>query len=145
MTSKSNNSKKQRTSVPLIANKRQQDMENDYLTKLELLMSKQENITNQDKAKIVYELRKQYPVTALVKYLNIPRSTYYNLLKQMSRPDKDADIKVEIQTIFDEHEGRYGYRRIREELAKRGQNVNHKKVLRIMKILGIKSSSNRKK
>jgi len=120
-------------------------MENDYLTKLELLMSKQENITNQDKAKIVYELRKQYPVTALVKYVNIPRSTYYNLLKQMSRPDKDADIKVEIQTIFDEHEGRYGYRRIREELAKRGQNVNHKKVLRIMKILGIKSSSSRKK
>ncbi|MER2173016.1 MAG: IS3 family transposase, partial [Psychrobacillus psychrodurans] len=37
-----------------------------------------------------------------------------------------------------EHEGRYGYRRIRDELANRGQKVNHKKVQRIMKVLGLK-------
>ncbi|MER2040071.1 MAG: IS3 family transposase, partial [Solibacillus sp.] len=40
--------------------------------------------------------------------------------------------------IYDEHEGRYGYRRIRDELANRGQKVNHKKVQRIMKELGLK-------
>ena len=56
----------------------------------------------------------------------------------MDRPDPDADLKVEIQAIYDEHEGRYGYRRIRDELANRGQKVNHKKVQRIMKELGLK-------
>ena len=43
-----------------------------------------------------------------------------------------------IQSIYDEHEGRYGYRRIRDELTNRGHKVNHKKVQRIMKELGLK-------
>lgn len=74
----------------------------------------------------------------LVKLAGIPRSTYYDLLKKMNRPDSDADLKAEIQAIYDEHEGRYGYRRIRDELTDRGQKVNHKKVQRIMKELGLK-------
>ena len=69
---------------------------------------------------------------------DIPRSTYYDLVKKMNRPDPDADLKAEIQAIYHEHEGRYGYRRIRDELANRGQKVNHKKVQRIMKELGLK-------
>ncbi|EKN68849.1 transposase [Schinkia azotoformans LMG 9581] len=74
----------------------------------------------------------------LVKLAGIPRSTYYDLVKRMSRPDSDADLKAEIKAIYEEHEGRYGYRRIRDELANRGKNVNHKKVQRIMKELGLK-------
>ena len=56
----------------------------------------------------------------------------------MNRPDPDAELKAEIQEIYKEHEGRYGYRRIRDELANRGQKVNHKKVQRLMKALGLK-------
>lgn len=56
----------------------------------------------------------------------------------MDRPDSDADLKAEIKVIYEEHEGRYGYRRIRDELANRGRKVNHKKVQRIMKELGLK-------
>ena len=52
----------------------------------------------------------------------------------MDRPDRDADLKAEIQAIYDEHEGRYGYRRIRDELANRGQKVNHKKVQRLLEL-----------
>ena len=74
----------------------------------------------------------------LVAFAEIKRSTYYNLVKKMNRPDRDADLKADIQAIYDEHEGRYGYRRIRDELANRGQKVNHKKVQRIMKELGLK-------
>jgi putative transposase len=77
-------------------------------------------------------------VKALVLLAGIPRSTYYNLLKRMNRPDPDADIKAEIKAIYEEHEGRYGYRRIRDELENRGQIVNHKKVQRVMKELGLK-------
>ena len=74
----------------------------------------------------------------LVKLADIPRSTYYFYVKQMDRIDPDADLKVEIKAIYDEHEGRYGYRRIRDELDNRNQIVNHKKVQRIMKELGLK-------
>ena len=70
---------------------------------------------------------------ALVKLAGIPRSTYYDLVKRMNRLEPDAVLKVEIMAIYEEHEGRYGYRRIRDELANRGQKVNHKKVQRIMK------------
>jgi len=77
-------------------------------------------------------------VKALVKLAGIPRSTYYDLVKRMNRPDPDTNLKVDIRAIYEEHEGRYGYRRIRDELANRGQKVNHKKVQRIMKELGLK-------
>ncbi|AZV42925.1 integrase [Peribacillus asahii] len=75
---------------------------------------------------------------ALVKLAGIPRSTYYDLAKRMNRPDSDADLKAEIKSIYEEHEGHYGYRRICDELAIRGKKVNHKKVQRIMKGLGLK-------
>ena len=75
---------------------------------------------------------------ALVAYAEIPRSTFYDIAKKMDLPDPDVDLKAEIKAIYEEHEGRYGYRRIRDELANRGQKVNHKKVQRIMKELGLK-------
>lgn len=74
---------------------------------------------------------------ALVKFAGIPRSTYYDVVKKMNRPDPDAKLKEDLQAIYEEHEGRYGYRRIRDELAARGQNVNHKKVQRLMKACGL--------
>ena len=46
----------------------------------------------------------------------------------MNQPDKDQQIKDEIQDIFTEHKENYGYRRIHLELRNRGIKVNHKKV-----------------
>ncbi|AYV74199.1 IS3 family transposase [Bacillus sp. PK3-056] len=117
---------------------KQLEMENEYFKKVECLSSKQGKITKQDKAQVVYELRHKYSVKSLVKLAGIPRSTYYDLVKRMNRPDPDTDIKREIQAIYEEHQGRYGYRRIRDELVNRGKKVNHKKVQRIMKELGLK-------
>ena len=39
--------------------------------------------------------------------------------------------------IFYTHKERYGYRRITLELANRGYTVNHKKVKRLMSIMGL--------
>ncbi|AWC27375.1 hypothetical protein CG478_012815 [Bacillus cytotoxicus] len=69
---------------------------------------------------------------------NIPRSTYYDWLKNAKRSDPDADLEVLIQAVYDEHEGRYGYRRIFDEFTNRGHKINHKKVQHIMKELGLK-------
>lgn len=72
-------------------------------------------------------------------------STYYYHVKQLDKPDKDKDLKTEIQSIYDEHKGNYGYRRIHLELRNRGFSVNHKKVQRLMKELGLTARIRRRK
>jgi transposase InsO family protein len=53
-------------------------------------------------------------------------------------PDK-YQIKALIKTIYQRHKGRYGYRRITDELNNNKIIINHKTVLRLMKILGLQS------
>ncbi|WP_444641932.1 IS3 family transposase [Caproiciproducens sp. R1] len=52
-------------------------------------------------------------------------------------PDKYSQLKEQITEIYAENRGRYGYRRITDELHNRGYVVNHKTVQRLMKQLGI--------
>ena len=75
----------------------------------------------------------------------LARSTYYYQLKQLDGHDKDKEIKGEIQEIYYEHKGNYGYRRITLELRNRGFVVNHKKVQRLMKALGLSARIRRKR
>ncbi|WP_416932250.1 IS3 family transposase [Streptococcus pluranimalium] len=75
----------------------------------------------------------------------MPRSTYYYQVKQLDKPDKNKAIKTEIQAIYDEHKGNYGYRRIHMELRNRGFMVNHKKVQRLMKVMGLAARIRRKR
>lgn len=56
----------------------------------------------------------------------------------MKKQDKYALIKAEIGSIYQEHQGRYGYRRITMELHNRGYQINHKTVQRLMKELNLK-------
>jgi len=81
----------------------------------------------------------------LLKLAQIPRSTYYYWVKTLDRPDKDADLKSLITAIYNEHRGRYGYRRIRDQLHNQGHEVNHKKVQRLMKELGLQCTVRMKK
>ena len=46
----------------------------------------------------------------LLEATHLPRSTYYYQLKELDGLDKDKDLKTEIQAIFTEHKGNYGYR-----------------------------------
>lgn len=84
-------------------------------------------------------------MTALLNLASIPRSTYYYWLKNLGQPEKDLELKILIQRIYDEHQGRYGYRRIRDELVNQRDKVNHKKVQRIMRELNLKSVVRMKK
>ena len=56
----------------------------------------------------------------------------------MKKQDKYAIIKAEIESIYHEHQGRYGYRRITMELHNRGYQINHKTVQRLMWELDLK-------
>ena len=87
----------------------------------------------------------EFALEILLKIIKLARSTYYYQLKQLDKSDKNHDIKDEIQAIFTEHKGNYGYRRMTLELRNRGYIVNHKKVQRLMKILGLSARIRRKR
>lgn len=98
------------------------------------------------KIRVLDELRHKYSLCKLLELANIPRSTYYYWLEQAKNNiDKDKELKEEIKSIFNEHKGRYGYRRIRLELRNRGYIVNHKKVSRLMKEMDLKSIQRKKR
>ena len=67
------------------------------------------------------------------------RSVFYYHLKKLKAKDKYADEKENIRSIFHEHKGRYGYRRITYEMRNREFVINHKTVQRLMQSMGIKS------
>ena len=87
----------------------------------------------------------EFPLDILLNIIKLARSTYYYHLKKLNQVDKNQSIKVEIQAIYDEHRGNYGYRRITLELRNRGFVVNQKKVQRLMKLLGLSSQIRRKR
>ena len=87
----------------------------------------------------------EFSLDILLKIIKLARSTYYYHLKQLGQTDKDQDIKIEILSIYREHKGNYGYRRIHLELRNRGYSVNHKRVQRLMKVLGLVARIRRKR
>ncbi|WP_144006059.1 IS3 family transposase [Streptococcus parasanguinis] len=97
------------------------------------------------KTEIVQGLVTEFPLDILLNIIKLARSTYYYHLKQLNRVDKDQAIKVEIQAIYDEHKGNYGYRRMTLELRNRGYIVNHKKVQRLMRALALTARIRRKR
>jgi transposase InsO family protein len=67
------------------------------------------------------------------------RSTYYYHVQAFEHEDKHIDLKQQIKTIYHQHKGRYGYRRMTYALRNLGMRVNHKCVLRLMQLMGLKS------
>ena len=55
----------------------------------------------------------------------------------MNKDLKNLGTMNAIKDIFEKHKGRYGYRRVTLELKSQGLKINHKKVKRLMKLLGL--------
>jgi len=76
--------------------------------------------------------------------MNIKRSTFYYQKKvNMNRIQQEISLKERIQKIAYQHPY-YGYRRITAQLHREKVNINHKRVLRIMRELGIQGRIKRK-
>ncbi|VSI26263.1 IS3-Spn1, transposase [Streptococcus pneumoniae] len=97
------------------------------------------------KTEIVQELMTEFSLDILLKAIKLARWTYYYHLKQLDKPDKDQELKAEIQSIFIEHKGNYAYRRIYLELRNRGYLVNHKRVQGLMKVLNLQAKMRQKR
>lgn len=71
--------------------------------------------------------------------VGIPESSYHYHVKKLKQANPNQELEEEIKSIFKENDGNYGYRRIYLTLRNKGQIVNHKKVQRIMRNLGLKA------
>ena len=83
------------------------------------------------------ELQPRYPVKVLLDVSGLKRSTYYYTCNKTNKDEKNDDIMNQIIRIYYHHKQRYGYRRITLELQKQGFIINHKKVKRLMNIMGL--------
>ena len=79
----------------------------------------------------------------MLKFSKLARSTFYYYLKE--KQDKYVVEKQEIQEIFASSKYTYGYRRITIELRQKGYIINHKTVLKLMKMLKIHGKQRKSK
>lgn len=68
----------------------------------------------------------------------LARSTFYYQCKASQVADKHAQLKNRIRTVFEQHKGRYGYRRITSVIRRTGRVVNHKTVQSLMQLMQLK-------
>lgn len=72
----------------------------------------------------------------------VSRAGYYRSLAEQHPAEEETEVRHAIQQIAVTHRRRYGYRRIAAELRRRGLQVNHKRVVRLMRednLLAIRS------
>jgi transposase InsO family protein len=76
----------------------------------------------------------------MCKFFGVSRAAYYKWVKRLEEPDPDVERMEAVQAVYEASHKIYGYRRITMELQdKRGQQINHKAVLRLMRKQGIRS------
>ncbi|MFW9035439.1 IS3 family transposase [Corynebacterium striatum] len=99
----------------------------------------------------VYDHRTEYSVKRMCHVLKLNRSSFYKWLntreKRWLKTCSDALIGARIKSIFDDEHGLYGAKRIAASLNddKDFPPINHKKVARIMKAMGLKGFTKRRR
>ncbi|EFA4522913.1 IS3 family transposase [Escherichia coli] len=119
--------------------------ENAYLKAMQEHLLEKKPPGAGEKAKVIQNLRCGHCQSDLLKAAGLARSTLYYQLSLQKAKDKYADVKQLIASIFHEHRGCYGYRRIHCELQKRGLKFSGKTVRKLMQQLGLKSPVRLKK
>jgi transposase InsO family protein len=72
-------------------------------------------------------------IERMCQLVTVSRRSFYRSLKERQPAEEEMEVRSAIQQIALEHRRRYGYRRITAELHRRGMQVNHKRVVRIMR------------
>jgi putative transposase len=89
---------------------------------------------------VIEMISQEYPITLVCDMLSCPRSSYYYQAKQ---PD-ETELKSAIEKIAAEWPT-YGWRRITAQLHRQGWVVNHKRVRRLMREMGLQAKIKRKR
>ena len=94
---------------------------------------------------VIYRHRANYPVSVMCKFFMVSRSGYYDFVKRLGKPEKDADLAEAIRTCQRITNKTYGYRRVRLWLAQKNIHRNPKTILRVMKKYGLQSDIRRRR
>jgi len=99
---------------------------------------------------IIKELSERYPILMLCSLAGVSRSGYYKwVARQQSLSSKlveDEDLKTKILECHQEVNKIYGYPRVKVWLRQKyGIHVNHKRVYRLMRELGIQACIRKKR
>jgi putative transposase len=88
---------------------------------------------------LAFELKEEgFRLKDIFLVVGIPEATYHYHVKNFGKEDPDTELKERITYLFQAFHERYGYKRITNELQKLGYCINHKKVYRLMRELGLK-------
>ena len=79
------------------------------------------------------QLSQDYPIATVCRVLNYPRSQVYY---EARLPADETELKAVIKQLAGKHPS-YGYRRITAMLKRSGHEVNHKRVARLMREMGL--------
>ena len=71
-------------------------------------------------------------VERMCQLAQVSRASFYRSLQERTADNDEMEVRAAIQQIFVEHKRRYGYRRVTQELRRRGRSVNRKRVQRLM-------------
>lgn len=94
---------------------------------------------------VIYRHRNEYPVSVMCKFFEVSRSGYYDFVKRLGQPERDAKLAGMIQECQDKTDKTYGYRRVWRWLSDRNIKKNPKTVLRVMKKYGLLSEIRRRR
>jgi putative transposase len=82
-------------------------------------------------------LKGKYPLPFLLKWLKLPKNSYYYQETVLKKQDKYSNIPKKISALFHENNGRYGYRRIHALISREEAIISEKVVRRIMAEAGL--------
>ena len=86
-----------------------------------------EEISCADKARLILGLRRHHKLADLLEVAGLARSTFYYQCRAILRAEQQIQREAKIRAVYDEHKGRYGYRRITTALrSSLAEPVNHK-------------------
>ncbi|MFI8829257.1 IS3 family transposase [Streptomyces sp. NPDC053431] len=89
----------------------------------------------------VADHQRRYGVKRLCTIVDIARSSFYYWLAtaadRAARQAADARLTARIRAVHQESDGTYGVPRITAELREAGEPVNHKRVARVMRSIGL--------
>ena len=94
---------------------------------------------------IIYCHRTEYPVSVMCAFFGVSRSGYYDFIRRLGRPEKDAALAKSIAEQRERSFGTYGYRRMWLWLKSQNIYCNQKTVLRIMKKYDLLSEIRRRR
>ena len=97
------------------------------------------------KYEIIHRHRAEYPITVMCRFFGVSRSGYYDYVKRIGKPERDAALAEQIRKCQEQTDKTYGYRRVWKWLKNREIKRNPKTVLRVMKKYGLLSEIRRRR